>query len=138
MTKTGSSHCQSSRVQALSNQKLAEMRLRFGVDRAGLQTGDGSLNIGGALHRPHPAAALPHASSVHKQIHPALQPALKPFAGNADSEVVVMTTEILRNIMYRQADTERNPEREDRLATVGLVVLDEVSQSQCCAVPCSS
>jgi hypothetical protein len=37
-----------------------------------------------------------------------------------------MTTEILRNIMYRQADTERNPEREDRLATVGLVVLDEV------------
>ena len=37
-----------------------------------------------------------------------------------------MTTEILRNIMYRQADNEQNPEREDRLATVGLVVLDEV------------
>lgn len=27
---------------------------------------------------------------------------------------------------YRQEDREREPEREDRLATVGLVVLDEV------------
>ena len=44
----------------------------------------------------------------------------------ADSEIVVMTTEILRNIMYRIQDASRNPEREDRLADVGLVVLDEV------------
>jgi hypothetical protein len=36
-------------LQALSNQKLAEMRLRFGVNRVGLQTGDGSLNIGEAV-----------------------------------------------------------------------------------------
>lgn len=44
----------------------------------------------------------------------------------ADSDIVVMTTEILRNIMYRREDELRNPTREDRLANVGLVVLDEV------------
>ena len=33
-------------LKALSNQKLHEMRQRFGADRVGLQTGDGSLNIG--------------------------------------------------------------------------------------------
>lgn len=33
-------------LKALSNQKLAEMRERFGHDRVGLQTGDGSLNAG--------------------------------------------------------------------------------------------
>ena len=49
--------------QALSNQKLMEMRETFGEERLGLQTGDASLN--------------------------------------ADAAVVVMTTEILRNIMYR-------------------------------------
>ncbi len=45
-----------------------------------------------------------------------------------------MTTEILRNIMYRQADREDNPEKEDRLADVGLVVLDEVGCTllDCC------
>ncbi len=37
-------------MQALSNQKLAEMRLRFGSHRVGLQTGDGSLNIGKWTH----------------------------------------------------------------------------------------
>ena len=36
-------------LKALSNQKLREMRERFGPERVGLQTGDGSLNIG-ALH----------------------------------------------------------------------------------------
>ncbi len=35
-------------LKALSNQKLHEMRERFGADRVGLQTGDGSLNIGAA------------------------------------------------------------------------------------------
>lgn len=39
----------STTLQALSNQKLAEMRLRFGPERVGLQTGDGSLNIGTLL-----------------------------------------------------------------------------------------
>ena len=33
-------------LKALSNQKLHEMRARFGAERVGLQTGDGSLNIG--------------------------------------------------------------------------------------------
>ncbi len=50
-------------LKALSNQKLYEMRQRFGSDMVGLQTGDASLNV--------------------------------------DSSVVVMTTEVLRNIMYR-------------------------------------
>ncbi len=50
-------------LKALSNQKLYEMRLRFGSARVGLQTGDATLN--------------------------------------ADRDIVVMTTEILRNIMYR-------------------------------------
>ena len=43
----------------------------------------------------------------------------------ADSEVVVMTTEILRNIMYR-SEEGGDAAGEDRLAGVGLVVLDEV------------
>ena len=33
-------------LKALSNQKLFEMRARFGPKRVGLQTGDGSLNAG--------------------------------------------------------------------------------------------
>lgn len=36
-------------LKALSNQKLFEMRARFGNYRVGLQTGDGSLNAGGHL-----------------------------------------------------------------------------------------
>ncbi len=41
----------------------------------------------------------------------------------AESDIVVMTTEILRNIMYRgQAEADA----QDRLVSVGLVVLDEV------------
>lgn len=48
----------------------------------------------------------------------------------ADSDIVVMTTEILRNIMYRQEDGTATSQREDRLASVGLVVLDEVPLQQ--------
>lgn len=50
-------------LKALSNQKLYEMRQRFGSNMVGLQTGDASLNL--------------------------------------ESPIVVMTTEVLRNIMYR-------------------------------------
>lgn len=50
-------------LKALSNQKLAEMRKRFGHARCGLQTGDASLNT--------------------------------------EADIVVMTAEILRNIMFR-------------------------------------
>ena len=50
-------------LKALSNQKLYEMRIRFGSERVGLQTGDATLNVG--------------------------------------RDIVVMTTEILRNMMYR-------------------------------------
>ena len=53
-------------LKALSNQKLVEMRARFGAERVGLQTGDTSLDV--------------------------------------QSDIVIMTTEILRNILYR---TER-------------------------------
>jgi superfamily II RNA helicase len=99
-------------LKALSNQKLGEMRARFGAAAAGLQTGDASINIEG--------------------------------------DVVVMTTEILRNMLYRseerggggdggddgdpQAATaggaagqaaDRRAAAEERLAGVGLVVLDE-------------
>ena len=49
-------------LKALSNQKLVDMRAKFGVARCGLQTGDASIN--------------------------------------ANGDVVIMTTEILRNIMY--------------------------------------
>jgi hypothetical protein len=55
-------------LKALSNQKVGEMRERFGADRVGLQTGDVSLN--------------------------------------PEGQVVVMTTEVLRNIMYRVVDAE--------------------------------
>eukprot|EP00200_Dunaliella_tertiolecta_P005053 CAMPEP_0202359206 /NCGR_PEP_ID=MMETSP1126-20121109/12588_1 /ASSEMBLY_ACC=CAM_ASM_000457 /TAXON_ID=3047 /ORGANISM="Dunaliella tertiolecta, Strain CCMP1320" /LENGTH=1135 /DNA_ID=CAMNT_0048952565 /DNA_START=212 /DNA_END=3620 /DNA_ORIENTATION=- len=55
-------------LKALSNQKLLEMRARFGHVRCGLQTGDTSLNT--------------------------------------EADIVIMTTEILRNIMYRTAEVE--------------------------------
>lgn len=55
-------------LKALSNQKMMEMRERFGVEEAGLQTGDASIN--------------------------------------PDGSVVVMTTEILRNILYRVEEDE--------------------------------
>ncbi|GLI69984.1 hypothetical protein VaNZ11_014636 [Volvox africanus] len=51
---------------------------------------------------------------------------------NTDADIVVMTTEILRNIMYRTAElAEENntgslSTREARLGNVGLIVLDEV------------
>lgn len=98
-------------LKALSNQKLGEMRARFGENRAGLQTGDASINPG--------------------------------------ADIVVMTTEILRNILYRTTtgdvneDTENaikandkaseesketiptNPIFREKLDGVKLVVLDE-------------
>ena len=76
-------------LKALSNQKLAEMRARFGQARVGLQTGDASLN--------------------------------------ANAEVVIMTTEVLRNIMYRVKDEATGRvSGAEVLANVGLIVLDEV------------
>ncbi|GLC66436.1 hypothetical protein PLESTF_000427200 [Pleodorina starrii] len=51
---------------------------------------------------------------------------------NPDADIVVMTTEILRNIMYRTAElaeennTGSQSTREARLGDVGLIVLDEV------------
>ncbi len=69
-------------LKALSNQKLYEMRLRFGSDRVGLQTGDATLNV--------------------------------------DRDIVVMTTEILRNIMYRtEPGTEGKPLSSCPAAHVG-------------------
>ena len=76
-------------LKALSNQKLGEMRQRFGVTAAGLQTGDASIN--------------------------------------PDGSVVVMTTEILRNMLYRTEDEAGSTAASsaDRLQDVSLVVLDE-------------
>ena len=77
-------------LKALSNQKLLEMRERFGVSEAGLQTGDASIN--------------------------------------KDGSVVVMTTEILRNILYRvgeEAQAVQGKAIDDRLDKVKLVVFDE-------------
>ena len=62
------------------------MRERFGVDGAGLQTGDASIN--------------------------------------PEGDIVVMTTEILRNMLYRTEDDPGGPS-ENRLAGVSLVVFDE-------------
>lgn len=78
-------------LKALSNQKLFEMRERFGAERVGLSTGDASIQT--------------------------------------DSPIMVMTTEILRNIMYRTEEdsADDNSSVRDSLADVGLVVLDEVT-----------
>lgn len=77
-------------LKALSNQKLFEMRARFGTERVGLSTGDASIAT--------------------------------------DAPLMIMTTEILRNIMYRSAEEEEsNRVTKDSLDDVGLVVLDEVS-----------
>ena len=79
-------------LKALSNQKLFELRERFGIERVGLSTGDASTQT--------------------------------------DSPIMIMTTEILRNIMYRAEYGEKSEEapdiREDILSSVGLIVLDEV------------
>ena len=66
------------------------MRERFGADRAGLSTGDASIQT--------------------------------------DSPIMVMTTEILRNILYRTEEdsAEDNSSVRDSLVDVGLIVLDEV------------
>jgi superfamily II RNA helicase len=45
---------------------------------------------------------------------------------NPDAQVVVMTTEILRNIMYRPPEVDGSSATEARLGDVGLIVLDEV------------
>jgi ATP-dependent RNA helicase HelY len=66
-------------IKALSNQKHADLRARYGEDRVGLLTGDTSVN------------------------------------GSAD--VVVMTTEVLRNMLYAGSDALRG---------LSYVVMDEV------------
>ncbi|KAL0037105.1 hypothetical protein WJX79_000589 [Trebouxia sp. C0005] len=78
-------------LKALSNQKLFEMRERFGAERAGLSTGDASIQT--------------------------------------DSPIMVMTTEILRNILYRTEEdsaADDDSSIRDSLGDVGLIVLDEV------------
>ena len=77
-------------LKALSNQKLFEMRLRFGAPRVGLQTGDATLNV--------------------------------------DRDIVVMTTEILRNIMYR---TEPGTEGETVLLPAHMPILQGL-RARCC------
>jgi superfamily II RNA helicase len=66
-------------LKALSNQKFADFRRRYGPDRVGLLTGDNSIN--------------------------------------GDAPVVVMTTEVLRNMIHAE---------RAGLAALGYVVLDEV------------
>lgn len=51
-------------LKALSNQKLSEMRARFGSHRVGLQTGDGTLNPG-APPGPGPSPAPLRFYSPH-------------------------------------------------------------------------
>ena len=83
-------------LKALSNQKLLEMRDRFGEEQAGLQTGDTSIN--------------------------------------PDGNIVVMTTEILRNILYRVEEEQDEVSSSTSIVTEGaggrldgvkLVVFDE-------------
>ena len=67
------------------------MRERFGAERAGLSTGDASIQT--------------------------------------DSPIMVMTTEILRNILYRTEEdsaADDDSSIRDSLGDVGLIVLDEV------------
>lgn len=80
-------------LKALSNQKMMEMRERFGEEEAGLQTGDASIN--------------------------------------PDGRVVVMTTEILRNILYRVEEEEENTnEMGDEGETMSLEKRIAMSSSQ--------
>src|SRR6202451_4142538 len=66
-------------IKALSNQKFADLSRRYGAEKAGLLTGDNSIN--------------------------------------GDAPVVVMTTEVLRNMLYTASAT---------LGGLSYVVLDEV------------
>nr|MBA2559267.1 DEAD/DEAH box helicase [Propionibacteriales bacterium] len=66
-------------IKALSNQKFADLTLRYGADRVGLLTGDNTIN--------------------------------------GDASVVVMTTEVLRNMLYAGSST---------LSGLQFVVMDEV------------
>jgi hypothetical protein len=68
MLATGRRVIYTTPLKALSNQKLYELREKFGAERIGLQTGDVSLN--------------------------------------ADAQITVMTTEVLRNILYRNMEEE--------------------------------
>ncbi|MDY7101984.1 MAG: DEAD/DEAH box helicase [Actinomycetota bacterium] len=70
-------------IKALSNQKFADLRRRFGNERVGLLTGDNSIN--------------------------------------GDAQVVVMTTEVLRNMIYAEPG---------RLDALEVVILDEVHYLQ--------
>ena len=79
-------------LKALSNQKLMEMRDRFGVDDAGLQTGDASIN--------------------------------------PDGRIVVMTTEILRNMLYRVEEEEEEEEEEDGGISLEQRIAKKSNQSQ--------
>ena len=66
-------------IKALSNQKFADLRRRYGDENVGLLTGDNSIN--------------------------------------AHAPILVMTTEVLRNMLYVGSDT---------VAQLGFVVMDEV------------
>jgi len=68
-------------LKALSNQKVAELRGRFGASRVGLQTGDTTFN--------------------------------------AEAPITVMTTEILRNIMYRVAVARERGDDVDEDTALG-------------------
>ncbi len=66
-------------IKALSNQKFADLTLRYGPEKVGLLTGDNSIN--------------------------------------SDAPIVVMTTEVLRNMLYAGSGT---------LTGLQYVVMDEV------------
>ncbi|MCX6496746.1 MAG: DEAD/DEAH box helicase [Rhodoluna sp.] len=66
-------------IKALSNQKYAELKSRYGSDRVGLLTGDTNIN--------------------------------------SDAQILVMTTEVLRNMIYANSNS---------LISLGYVVMDEV------------
>ena len=70
-------------IKALSNQKYADLKARYGEDRVGLLTGDTALN--------------------------------------GDADVVVMTTEVLRNMLYARSSGGGRA-----LAGLSHVVMDEV------------
>lgn len=66
-------------IKALSNQKYAELKARYGSERVGLLTGDTNIN--------------------------------------SDAQILVMTTEVLRNMIYANSNS---------LISLGYVVMDEV------------
>ena len=108
-------------IKALSNQKFRELSSEFGAENVGLMTGDCNVNVRPiAKAPPGPGQAASwrfHCLAQRSAYAPTDRP--EPFRSTAqvDASCVVMTTEILRNMLYRGHELVRE---------VKWVIFDEV------------